>query len=540
MAVKNISTRAQICGRSAKCHGGHSAVEQSSYISRTAMYCEYDGQTYYPKYSEDLVHSEVMLPSNAPAEYQDPKVLWNSVENAEKGASAQLARTYKVSLPNEWSYELATEVMRDYIKRNFVDEGMCAQFAIHDSENKDTGQRNLHCHILLTLRSIDEQGEWMAKQRKEYLTDENGERIPIIDKKTGQQKVDKQNRKQWKCKTISTNDWSSKENAKKWRKDLADTVNAVNERMGMTENFWEHRTFKEQGLDIEPQIHLGAKASAMERAGIQTIRGNINRKIIESNAIILQAKAVYDEAKKSLISVKALASVGVKKVADAIKNEIVDVIKKVESLNKGRLSLPIVGGKYLRLITNRAQLQNPETMEQFVHNMGLTTFEELAKFKKDEVAKYEAVADDRETLFSRQEYIEKLLSVHEEQYAPYKQFNDEKWKLKGFARKLYERKHIGELANYDIGREKLKSMIVEPDKKITPKAWRKELAEIQEKIDATKQPYSQAVMRLASVEVLEHNKKDLERLLHNERSAREKEQERETSRKKNRGATGLE
>ena len=305
----------------------------------------------------------------------------------------------------------------------------------------------------------------------------------------------------------------------------------------MTENHWEHRSFKEQGLDIQPQIHLGAKASAMERAGIQTIRGNINRKIIESNAIILQAKAVYDDAKKSLISVKALASVGAKKVADAIKNEIVDVIKKVESLNKGRLSLPIVGGKYLRLITNRAQLQNPETMEQFVHNMGLTTFEELAKFKKDEVAKYEAVADDRETLFSRQEYIEKLLSVHEEQYAPYKQFNDEKWKLKGFARKLYERKHIGELANYDIGREKLKSMIVEPDKKITPKAWRKELAEIQEKIDATKQPYSQAVMRLASVEVLEHNKKDLERLLHNERSAREKREREQTQQHKRNGQT---
>jgi hypothetical protein len=149
MAVKNISTRTKICGRSAKCHGGHSAVEQSSYISRTTMYCEYDGQTYYPKYSEDLVHSEVMLPDNAPTEYQDAKTLWNAVENVEKGANAQLARTYRVSLPNEWSYELATDVMRDYIKRNFVDEGMCAQFAIHDSENKDTGQRNLHCHILL-------------------------------------------------------------------------------------------------------------------------------------------------------------------------------------------------------------------------------------------------------------------------------------------------------------------------------------------------------------------------------------------------------
>ena len=85
MAVKNISTRMSICGRSSKCRGGHSAVEQSSYISREKMYCEYDGQTYYPKYSEDLVHSEVILPSNAPRDYQDPYVLWNAVELYEKG-----------------------------------------------------------------------------------------------------------------------------------------------------------------------------------------------------------------------------------------------------------------------------------------------------------------------------------------------------------------------------------------------------------------------------------------------------------------------
>lgn len=192
MAVKNLSTRAKICGKGARCSGGHSAIEQASYISRETMYSEYDGQTYYPKYSEDLVHSEVMLPENAPAEYSDPAVLWNSVEMMERNNStAQLARTYRVEIPNEWSYELATEVMRDYIERNFVSRGMCAQFAIHDSENKDTGQRNLHCHIMLTMRSIDEQGHWMPKSKKEYLLDENGERIPLIDKKTGQQKVDK-------------------------------------------------------------------------------------------------------------------------------------------------------------------------------------------------------------------------------------------------------------------------------------------------------------------------------------------------------------
>ena len=176
MAVKQISTRAQICGRSANCHGGHSAASASSYISREKMYCDYDGQTYYPKYSEDLVHTEVLLPANAPSEYSDPSVLWNAVENTEKNSNAQLARTFRVELPNEWSYELATDVMRDYIKRNFINEGMCVQFAIHDSENP-SGQRNLHCHMLMTLRGIDENGKWLPKQKKIYLTDEYGERI---------------------------------------------------------------------------------------------------------------------------------------------------------------------------------------------------------------------------------------------------------------------------------------------------------------------------------------------------------------------------
>ena len=102
MAVKNLSTRVAIIGRGAKCRGGSSAVDRSAYISRTTMYSEYDGTTYYPKYSEDLVHSEVMLPVNAPAEYLDPSVLWNSCEMHEsRFAKAQLARSYKIELPNE-------------------------------------------------------------------------------------------------------------------------------------------------------------------------------------------------------------------------------------------------------------------------------------------------------------------------------------------------------------------------------------------------------------------------------------------------------
>jgi len=161
----------------------------------------------------------------------------------------------KASLPNEWSYELAEEVVRDYVQRNFVDKGMCVDWAIHDSEN-DKGQRNLYIHVLLTMRPLTENGEWGAKQKKIYDLDENGERIPVIDKKTGQQKVDKHNRKQCKCHTVESTDWNSRENAKMWRKDLADTINATNEQLGIAVH-WEHRSFKEQGIDREPTIHIG-------------------------------------------------------------------------------------------------------------------------------------------------------------------------------------------------------------------------------------------------------------------------------------------
>ncbi|MCM1222592.1 MAG: MobA/MobL family protein [Lachnospiraceae bacterium] len=159
--TKQASTRLAIVKRSM----GQSAVEKASYISRSILVNEYDGQTYRPKYHEDLVHSEITLPPNASKEYADRAALWNSVELSEKRQDAQLARMLKASLPNEWSYELAEEVVRDYVQRNFVDKGMCADWAIHDSEN-EKGQRNLHIHVLLTLRPIMENGKWGAKYAK--------------------------------------------------------------------------------------------------------------------------------------------------------------------------------------------------------------------------------------------------------------------------------------------------------------------------------------------------------------------------------------
>ncbi len=108
-------------------------MDKASCISRSVLVSEFDGQTYRPKYHEDFVQSEINLP---PKEYADRATLWNAVELSEKRQDAQLARMLKASLPNEWSYELAEEGVRDYVQRSsgafgtIVSKGMCVDWAI--------------------------------------------------------------------------------------------------------------------------------------------------------------------------------------------------------------------------------------------------------------------------------------------------------------------------------------------------------------------------------------------------------------------------
>ena len=469
---------------------------------------EYDGQTYRPKYHEDLVHSEITLPPNAPKEYADRATLWNAVELSEKGQKSQLARMLKASLPNEWSYELAEEVVRDYVQRNFVDKGMCADWAIHDSEN-DKGQRNLHIHVLLTMRPLTENGEWGAKQKKIYDLDENGERIPVIDKKTGQQKVDKRNRKQWKCHTADSTDWNSKDNAKIWRKDLADTINATNEQLGIAVH-WEHRSFKEQGIDREPTIHIGAVANALERKGIQTERGNINREIIKNNLLLEQAKEMLMLAKQELHSAQYAK---IKNAAVSMKNEVMEMIAKVRE-RKGRLDLPIVSGKHLRRISDRTALQSADNAEKFITTRKIDSFESLVKFTADREQKYsqlETVHLSKGQKLNRLKELSKMYAL----YAPIQATYKESQSLKGLAKMRYDKEHKDSLSKYPELKERMQSLL-QNGEKVTPKQWKAEIQSLQAEYDSIGKEQTKTATELAYAEVIGYNKKNLERELQNE------------------------
>lgn len=207
------------------------------------------------------------------------------MEAVEKNSKSQLARLYKVSLPNTWNYGVADEFMRDYIHRNFVSKGMCAEYAIHDSVNSDE-VHNLHCHIMLTMRPILENGEWCDKQKKVYKYDVFGN------------KTRKANGR-YDCSTVKTTDWDNKGNARKWRKDLVEGINSMNMKIGNRDEAWEWRSFKERGLDLKPTIHLGEQATALERKGIHTDKGDYNRDVQTLNALNIRLKEIEEYEKRT-------------------------------------------------------------------------------------------------------------------------------------------------------------------------------------------------------------------------------------------------
>ena len=252
---------------------GMSAVGASAYRSGEILKNEYDGITHDFTRKRGIVHTEILLPSHAPPDFAERSTLWNAVEKIEKSKNSQLAREIEVALPVELDREKQIQLVREYVQSNFVSVGMCADIAIHDKKNG-----NPHAHIMLTMRPLEHSGEWGAKSKKEYILDKNGQRITL---KNGS----------FKSRKVDTVDWNSKEKAEVWRKVWAQLCNQALEQNGHGERV-DHRSYERQGIIVQiPTVHLGVAASAMEKRGIRTERGDLNREIEVTNQKLRQLKA---------------------------------------------------------------------------------------------------------------------------------------------------------------------------------------------------------------------------------------------------------
>lgn len=242
---------------------GQSAIASAAYRSGEKLYSERYGKTnFYPR--EIQPESFILKPNHAPEWTLDREKLWNGVEEIEKPMNAQLAREINIALPIELNEEEQRRLTKEYVQKNFVDEGMVADVSIHRDD-----KNNPHFHVMLTTRPFKNNGEWGAKSRRIILKDEKGNPLYYPN-------GDKKSRKQ------NTTDWNSKHRFQIWRNSWAEMANKYLEEKGLTERI-SAESYAVQGIQKKPTIHEGVVARQMAKRGKNSERVEKNRQINKEN-----------------------------------------------------------------------------------------------------------------------------------------------------------------------------------------------------------------------------------------------------------------
>jgi hypothetical protein len=236
----------QIIGRSA----GRTSTGAAAYRAGERIVDERTGQAFDYTRRTGEIETEIMAPQGAPEWVQDRSRLWNEVEKAERRGDAQVAREIVVAFPDQLRAEQQWELVRAYVREEFVSKGMVADVAIHRNPN------NPHAHIMLTMREVGPEG-FSAKKNRE---------------------------------------WNRSEALERWRASWAEHANLELDRAGREERI-DHRRLAEQGVERLPQVHLGPHASALERQGIATEKGDHNRIVAQHNAVVIDLEKATEERK---------------------------------------------------------------------------------------------------------------------------------------------------------------------------------------------------------------------------------------------------
>ena len=250
----------------------------AAYRAGEKLHSKYYGEDSDYTRKGGVICSEILLPSHAPPEYADRETLWNAVEKAERGKKAQLAYSFDIALQNEFSMQENIALARQFLLENFVSRGMVVDFSVHSPDTEDGGISTPHFHVMCPIRPIESDGSWGNKQRREYVLDEHGERV-----------LDEAGNGNYVFNAVSTTDWGKPETLETWRQGWAETCNAKFAEKGLDCRI-DHRSYERQGIEQIPTIHEGPSVRAMEAKGIRTDKGDLNRWIRKTNAMLREAK----------------------------------------------------------------------------------------------------------------------------------------------------------------------------------------------------------------------------------------------------------
>lgn len=269
--------------------GGRSAVAAAAYRSSEKLYSEVTDESFdYRKKTKPLCKL-MLVPNNAPEFARNRKTFWNEVELKENRCNSQFCRSFDIALPKELSLNDNMEILKKWAGINYVSRGLVADICIHpEHKNKKTGKGNdnIHAHILVSVRGVNSNG-WEKKK----------------DRESNDRNFLKEVRKSW-----------------------ADICNKKFEELGIDERI-DHRTLEEQGIDREPQQHMGVVATAMQRKGKQTRRKKYKS---EQEEEIIIPEPTEEEIENALNSDYDFVSLNAQKQALEIQKKLDERQKKEE------------------------------------------------------------------------------------------------------------------------------------------------------------------------------------------------------------------
>jgi hypothetical protein len=425
---------------------GQSAVAAAAYRAGEKLHSTYYGEDADYTSKGGVILTDILLPPHAPPEYADRETLWNAVENVERHPKAQLAYSFDIALQNEFSLDENIALVRQFLLDEFVSRGMIVDFAVHDPD-KNGGIQNPHFHVMCPIRPLNPDGTWGAKQRREYVLDENGERVKD---EAGNDVFN----------AVPTTDWGKPETLEHWRKAWAELCNAKFAEKGLNCRI-DHRSYERQGVEQLPTVHEGPAVRQMEVRGIRTDKGDLNRWIRRVNRLRRNISAMLADLFDRLKEIKSeLASPQDPTLAELITDYY-------NGRNAGAWSL-------------NAKLGNLKSMSQMVlylQENGLRTAADL-----------EARAAERQTVFDQKKAAMKATETklkevanllrQAQNYAETKSVYEE-WcriKFKG-PKEKFKAAHEDELRKYHAAQRKLQPYF--KDGKLPLTAWRKEQAALQ-------------------------------------------------------------
>ena len=442
---------------------GRSAVAASAYMSCSRMYNDYDGIQHDYTRKQGLIYQEVMLPPMAPSKWNDREQLWNAVEENEKTKDSRLAREFVVALPVELDKDSNISLLQNFIQKNFVDMGMCADFAIHDTDG-----HNPHAHILLTVRPLNENGTWQYKTEKEYLCIKDGEEkgftasefkdaqkegwekqyrykagkkkvylTPSAAQEKGYERIDKHPKStRYGRQNPISEQWNSEEQLCLWRANWADAVNKMLA-LNQINAAIDHRSFAAQGITEQPTIHEGYIAQNMEKKGMIADRCEINRRVRADNRILRELKT---QIKKLVQAVEKSIPV-IAETLEAIRNHMIftqyhllhnemqkevihdwmqhfrPILNKYDTIKK-KLKAKVTEKKELNVQKSKTSILNP--FQHIKLNQQLTTvteeIEELKSAKEQLLFQAECSTEkDMASLSRKYDQMDKNLDILDSQ-----------------------------------------------------------------------------------------------------------------------------